>query len=347
MKIALRDSQNKVSCKKANKPVLKQANDVLVKIVYTSICGSDIERVRSKDKKWNSIVLGHEAVGEVVDIGKDVKNLKIGSRVAIIPLIPCYSCHFCGEGNYSLCEDYSFIGSRINGTFAEYIVVDYKNLLKLPEDKDFEKYVFIEPLSISLHAIYKTKIKFGQTAAVLGTGTIGLLTFQILKNLGVCDVVITDIDQKKINIAKNLGASHIVNSKDGSLTNYIKNNIDRYGVDVTFESSGANAAKIDAIHITKPKGTIVLVGTSPNKINFSGKTFELITRKELNINGSWMSYSYPFPGLEWSTALKILKNNMLDVKQMVTHRYKLEEINAAFNMIFNSDQSYCKVIINM
>ena len=159
--------------------------------------------------------------------------------------------------------------------------------------------------------------------------------------------MITDIDENKINIARKLGASHCINASEEGIEKYIGKYICKYGVDAVFESSGVNSAKSDSILAAKAKGTIVLVGTSPDDIVFKGETFELITRKELMLSGCWMSYSDPFPGLEWTTAQKILEHNMIDVKSMVTHRYKLEEVEEAFDMIFGRKESFCKVIIDM
>lgn len=349
MKVALRQGPNNMACRTIPKPELSE-DEVLVRILHVGICGSDIARVRDNDLKWDNIVLGHEAVGVIEKISNSasIKSVfKEGDKVAIIPLIPCQKCYFCSKGMYSSCTDYSFIGSRVNGALSEYLLVNFNNLIKLPDDKDLEKYTFLEPLSVAIHAIYHTDIKFGKSAIVFGAGTIGLLLFQLLKNGTFYKVIIADIDEFKLDIARQLGSFHNVNLVNESLDGYIKSNIDNNGVDDVFEVSGANSAKINSIHIVKSGGSIILVGGSNNDINFDRKTFELITRKELKLIGSWMSYSSPFPGNEWLSGVEMLKKNFIDTKPLITHRFQLENISDAFNMIIRNTEKYCKVIINI
>jgi L-iditol 2-dehydrogenase/galactitol-1-phosphate 5-dehydrogenase len=349
MKAVLRQGPNNMVCRTIKKPELSE-DGVLVRILHVGICGSDVARVRDSDPRWDKIVLGHEAVGiiEKISNSASIKSVfKEGDKVAIIPLVPCQKCYFCNKGMYSLCTDYSFIGSRINGALSEYLVVDFNNLIKLPDDKDIEKYTFLEPLTVAIHAIYHTEIKFGKSAMVFGAGVIGLLIFQLLKNRTFYKVVMADIDEFKLNIANQLGSVHNVNLVNESLDDYIKRNIDNNGVDEVFEVSGANTAKKDAIHIVKPGGSIILIGTSNNDINFDRKTFELIIRKELKLIGSWMSYSSPFPGNEWLGGIEMLKKNLIDTKPLITHRFQLENISDAFNMITRNTEKYCKLIIDI
>ncbi len=349
MKAALRQSPGKVICNNVRKPELDGSEKVLIKVLHVGICGSDISRVRDPDNKWNGRILGHEAVGIVEEVGGEVSiksSLKIRDKVAIIPLIPCFECYFCKRGMYSSCQHYSFIGSRVGGALSEYILVDPKNLIKLPDDEDILKYTLLEPLTIALHTIYQANIKLGETAVIFGAGTIGLLIMQVLKNLAYNDLVIIDIDNFKLNLAKKLGSLHNINSNRESIDQYIKKNISSTGIDIVFEVSGAISAKQSAIQIIKPGGSIILIGTSNNDNIFDGPTFELITRKELKLIGSWMSYSNPFPGVEWQVGVEILKNNLIDIKSLITHSYRLDEIEAAFSMILNNAEKYCKVMIN-
>lgn len=346
---ALRQGPGRMECKKVTKPLLKE-DKVLIKVLHVGICGSDIARVKDTDRKWDDVILGHEAVGVVEELSNNMSiesSFKEGDRVAVIPLIPCHKCYFCLKGMYSSCQNYSFIGSRVNGALCEYLVVDPANLIKLPEDSDIEKYALLEPLTVALHAIYKTNIKFGKYAVIFGAGAIGLLLFQLLKNLAQYEVVLVDIDKYKLSLAEELGSSHNINPANEILSDYIKNNIDCAGVDVVFEVSGANAAKTGAIEVLKPGGDMVLVGTSPEDAIFDGPIFELITRKELRLTGTWMSYSSPFPGNEWRTGLNILKDNLINLDTLITHRYKLCDISAAFKMILDGDNKYCKVLVSI
>lgn len=346
MKAAIKKKTKEIICIERKRPEIKNAEEAMVKILYASICGSDINRIASMDKKWDNLIPGHEAVGEIVKLGDKVKNFNIGDKVAIIPLVPCFSCVMCVQGNYEFCTNYKFIGTRLNGAFVEYIAINSRNLFKIPNEKDVEKYVFLEPLSVAIHSINKAGINFGKTAAIIGSGTIGLLIFSILNNLLAYEVATADIDNYKLKIAKEIGAKYCVNINEENLEDFIKTNINTDGVDITFESSGAAEAKSLSIIITKPRGKIVILGTSNEDLSFKRSIFELIVRKEQTVIGSWMSYSYPFPGLEWQSAFKILNNNIIDIKYLITHRFKIDDIKSAFDMIYENKQSFCKIIID-
>lgn len=349
MKAALRQGPNNVICKEIKKPELLE-DKVLIKMLHVGICGSDIARVKEDNARWDKIVLGHEAVGIIEDIADTtsrIYSLKIGDKVSIIPLIPCNKCYYCKNGMYYSCPNYNFIGSKTNGALSEYLLVKPSNLIKLPENEDILKYVFLEPLTVAIHAIYKTDIKFGKSSVIFGAGTIGLLIFQLLKNLASYQIVIADINDFKLDIARKIGSVYNINLTNGSLEDYIKRNIDDTGVDEVFEASGANSAKKDALHIVKPGGNILLIGTSNNNIEFDRETFERITSKELKLIGSWMSYSSPFPGNEWLSGIKMIKNNLIDTKSLITHRFKLKDIGEAFKIFTEGSGKYCKVIVDI
>ncbi len=344
---ALRRGPGKVEYVETSKPKNEEGK-VLVRILYTGVCGSDIARVKEENPKWDNVVLGHEAVGVVEDLSEKTSQeslLSIGDKVAIIPLVPCFQCIFCNKGEYSSCQNYSFIGSRTDGTLSEYLTVDPKNLINLPSDDNLEKYVLLEPLTVAIHAIYKTDIKFGKTAVILGAGTIGLLLLQALKGLTKYEVVMVDVDSFKLDLASRLGSLHNICPVNESLGEYVKENINDFGVDVVFEVSGSNAAISDSLRIVKPGGSIILIGTPLKETVLDIKTFEYILRKELAVTGCWMSYSHPFPGEEWKVAIKMLKDNLLEVEYLITHRYDIKDISNAFDMILENKEKYCKVLI--
>ena len=349
MKAALRQKPGVVECVDVKEPAISD-DEVLIRVKYVGICGSDIARVKDADPKWNDIILGHEAVGIIEGISEKISKeyfLNIGDKAAIIPLMPCGRCCFCIKGMYSSCINYSFIGSRVNGAFAEYLSVKPKNLIKLPADDNMEKYVFLEPLSVAIHAISQTDIRFGKKILLFGSGTIGLLIYQLLKNLISCEVIVVDIDDFKLNIAKKIGSVHNLNINNTTVQSYIEKIAGFNGIDEVFEVSGANSVIKNAIESVNSGGRIILVGTPSNDIHLDKKTFELIIRKELRLIGCWMSYSGSFPGAEWSSAVKLLNNDSINTEHLVTHRYMLKDIDKAFNMICKNTDNYCKVIINI
>jgi L-iditol 2-dehydrogenase len=349
MKAAFRQKPGVVECVEVKEPATAD-DKVLIRVKHVGICGSDIARVKDMDPKWNDLILGHEAVGIVEDISEKISKeylLNIGERVAIIPLIPCGRCRFCIKGMYSSCINYSFIGSRINGALAEYLSVGPKNLIKLPDDGNLEKYIFLEPLSVAIHAVSQTDIRFGKKVLLFGSGTIGLLIYQLLKNLISCEVIVVDIDDFKLNIAEKLGSVHNLNINNTTVQGYIEKNAGFSGIDEVFEVSGANSVIKNAIESVNSGGSIIQVGTPSSDIHFDKKTFELIIRKELRLIGCWMSYSGTFPGTEWSSAVKFLNNDSINVEHLATHRFMLKDIDKAFNMICKNTDNYCKVIINI
>jgi len=178
---------------------------VLIKVKYTGICGSDVPRVNGDACHFFPNVLGHEFSGTVVEIGEGVESLKVGDRVAGVPLVPCMKCEDCQKGNYSLCKHYSFIGSREFGSFAEYVVVPEKNAVVFDKNVSFEQGAFFEPATVALHGLQRVPFEGGKTVAILGGGTIGMFVMQWAKIFGAKEAVVFDIANERLELSKKLG----------------------------------------------------------------------------------------------------------------------------------------------
>ena len=185
---------------------------VLIKVKYTGICGSDVPRVNGDACHFFPNVLGHEFSGTVEEAGEGVTSLKPGDRVAGVPLVPCMECEDCQKGNYSLCKHYSFIGSREFGSFAEYVVVPEKNAVKFDDSVSFEQGAFFEPATVALHGLQRCDYTGGKTVAVLGGGTIGMMTMQWAKIFGAREVVVFDIVEERLELGRRLGATACINT---------------------------------------------------------------------------------------------------------------------------------------
>jgi len=316
--------------------------EVVVKVSYTGICGSDTHRFAEENDKWNKLVLGHEFSGIVHSVGEDVVIPALGDKVTAVPLVPCHECGFCARGEFSLCEGYTFVGSRIDGSFAEYVKVPAVNIVLLGEEFPLEKGAFIEPVTVCLHPILRLDNLLGQTVVVTGLGAIGLLAVQIFKAMGAKHIIASDIVPEKLEMALKMGATRGVNVADESLEDALDS---LGGADVVFESSGSNPAKLSAVRIAKGRGTVLLVGTSPRDITFEASLFERITRKELNIVGSWMNYSAPWPGIEWETAVWMLEEGLIDTDALTTHRYGIDDFQDGLDVIFGGKELFMKIII--
>lgn len=339
---ALRDGLRTVRPVEREIPDIEE-HEVLIKVAYAGICGSDIHRVSEDLDKWDRIVLGHEFSGIIEKTGSEVSGFNIGQKVSAAPLVPCHKCDACKEGNFSLCKGYTFIGSRKDGAFAEYVAFPAENLVPLSENFPLIKGALIEPVTVCLHPILRLGNLLGKTVAVTGLGGIGLLAVQVFKSMGVKNIIVSDVVDEKIQLALKLGATHGVNV----LTENLSEVADSLGgAEVVFEASGTLPGKKSAIEIAQGRGTILLVGTNPaEEVRMDGILFELISRKELNMVGSWMNYSSPWPGREWSIAAWMLETGMIQTDEIITHCFPLNEVESAFNVIYDRDEPFIKVVL--
>ena len=272
---------------------------VVVKVKYTGICGSDIPRVNGDACHYFPNVLGHEFSGVIDEIGEGVTAVKVGDRVAGIPLVPCMKCEDCQKGNYSLCKHYSFIGSREFGSFAEYVAVPEKNVVKFSDDVDFVKGAFFEPATVALHGLERTDYKGGKTVAILGGGTVGMMTMQWAKIYGAKKTVVFDIVDERLELAKRLGADAGINTKEEGFMEKAKELTDGRGYDYVFETAGNTITMKMAFELAANKAEVCFIGTPTKELSFTVDEWENMNRKEFKLTGSWMSYSAPFPGHEW------------------------------------------------
>ena len=237
MKAGVVHAKNDIRWEEIDKPTAAPGK-VLIKVKYTGICGSDVPRVNGDACHYYPNVLGHEFSGVVEEIGEGVTTLKPGDRVAGVPLVPCMKCEDCQKGNYSLCKHYSFIGSREFGSFAEYVVVPEKNAVKFDDSVSFEQGAFFEPATVALHGLQRCDYKGGHTVAILGGGTIGMMTMQWAKIFGAAKVVVFDIVQERLDLAARLGADAGINTKDPDFMDQVKELTGGRGFDYVYETAG-------------------------------------------------------------------------------------------------------------
>lgn len=321
--------------------------EVLIKVKYTGICGSDIPRVNGDACHFYPNVLGHEFSGVIEQIGENVTSLKIGDRVSGVPLVPCMECEDCIKGNYSLCKNYSFIGSREFGSFAEYVVVPEKNAVKFDKEVSFEQGAFFEPSTVALHGLKLTGYKGGKTVAILGGGTIGLFVMQWAKIFGAKNVVVFDIENERLGLAKKLGADFVVNTLDNDFIKNAKELNGVHGFDYVFETAGnINTMKM-AFELAGNKADVCFVGTPTKEITFSIKEWEQLNRKEFKLTGSWMSYSENFPGEEWALTAEFFKKDILKFdNSLIFKKIPLSKIDEAFDMYKEKGVVKGKILID-
>lgn len=306
---------------------------ILIKVKYTGICGSDIPRVNGDACHFFPNVLGHEFSGTIEETGEGVTSLKLGDRVAGVPLVPCMKCEDCQKGNYSLCKNYSFIGSREFGSFAEYVVVPEKNAVRFEDTVSFEQGAFFEPATVALHGLQRVDYRGGKTVAVLGGGTIGLFVMQWAKIFGAKEVVVFDIVEERLALASRLGATGVINTGEEGFLKKAKSLTDGRGYDYVYETAGNTITMKMAFELAANKAQVCFVGTPTKDLSFSVEGWENMNRKEFILTGSWMSYSAPFPGKEWElTAHYFETGNLKFDESFIYKKIPLSEIASAFEM---------------
>lgn len=346
MKAGVVHAKNDIRYEEIEKPKAT-AGKVLIKVKYTGICGSDVPRVNGDACHFFPNVLGHEFSGVVEEIGEGVTTLKPGDRVAGVPLVPCMKCEDCQKGDYSLCKHYSFIGSRKFGSFAEYVAVPEKNAVKFDDEVSFEKGASFEPATVALHGLRRLDYKGGKNVAILGGGTIGMMTMQWAKIFGAKSVTVFDILDERLELAKRLGADYGVNSGKEGFMDEVNAITDGRGFDYIYETAGNTITMKMAFKLAANKAQVCFIGTPTRELSFGVDEWEAINRKEFYLTGSWMSYSAPFPGDEWKLTAHYFKTGQLQFDDsFIFKKIPLSQIDTAFEMYKTPGTVRGKILID-
>ncbi|WP_312644172.1 galactitol-1-phosphate 5-dehydrogenase, partial [Hydrogenoanaerobacterium sp.] len=319
---------------------------VKVKVRATGICGSDIPRVLHNGAHFYPVVLGHEFSGDVVEIGEGVTNVKVGDTVSGAPLVPCMECNDCQNGNYSLCKRYSFIGSREQGSFAEYVVLPATNAVKYDPSIPYEQAAMFEPSTVALHGIMCNDYQGGECVAVLGGGTIGIFTMQWAKIFGSKKVVVFDIDDGRLALAKRMGADAVINTTKENYMQEAMKLTGGKGYGFVFEAAGSTATMHMAFEIAANKAKVCFIGTPHVDMTFTPKQWENMNRKEFKLTGSWMSYSAPFPGREWELTAHYFATGQLKFDpDFIFKKFPMEKAVEAFDLFKKPSQVHGKILL--
>ncbi len=309
------------------------AKDVKIKVKASGICGSDIPRVLHNGVHFYPIVLGHEFSGDVVEVGADVTSVQIGDRVSGAPLLPCLQCEDCQNGNYSLCKHYSFIGSRQQGSNADYIVIPEKNAVVFDKSISYEQGAMFEPSTVALHGLFQNDYKGGECVAILGGGTIGLFTMQWAKIFGSKKVVVFDISDERLEVATRLGADEVINTTKDGYMDQVKEITQGKGFGYVFETAGQVSTMHLSFELAGNKSHVCFIGTPHEELTFTPKLWENMNRKEFKLTGSWMSYSAPYPGKEWTLTAHYFATGQLKFDPgFVFKKMPMSQAQEAFQM---------------
>lgn len=321
-------------------------NEVLIEMACVGICGSDVHYlVHGKIGDFvvrKPMIIGHESAGVVAKLGKGVTHLKVGDRVAIEPGVPCRTCKFCKSGRYNLCKDVVFCATPpAHGNLRRYYKHAADFCFKLPDNVSLEEGAMMEPLSVGVHACKRANIGIGSTVLILGAGPIGLVSLLAAKAMGARKIVITDLMQQRLTMAKKLGADEtLLLSKDNyNEAETVKKIHELFGEepDKTIDACGAEAMIRLAIFATKTGGVAVFVGHGPSEVKVP--LVNAVCR-EVDLRGVFRYAN------DYSDALNLLTTKKIDVKPLITHHFKIEDTVAAFDTAKSGQNDVIKVMIH-
>lgn len=316
-------------------------NEVLIKMLACGLCGTDIQKIRG-DSVNKPTVLGHEVVGEIVKKGKNVSKFEIGDRVITAIHVPCFTCHYCNKGHYTICEQ--FRTNNIDpGGFAEFIRIPKLHLNhlthKVSNNVTDEEATLIEPIACCLHGLKQADIRPNDSVLIMGAGTIGILHAQLAKIKGANKVIVSDMSEFKLQKALKVGCDYAINIKEKNIIDEVNKITDGQGVDVIVIAAGVSSLVADAVNMVRRAGKIIVFsGFDKNKL----VTLDVsrFFKDEISIIGTYSVTPYEFP-----EALDLLEKRKLNTEEMITHVYPLKKLSETIDISTNPEQPVLKVII--
>jgi L-iditol 2-dehydrogenase len=336
VKAALFDEIKHMSLIEKDIPVPAE-NDVLIRVIIAGICGSEIHAYNGTHpfRKPPSI-LGHEVVGEVVQVGKNVMAIAPGDRVTIEPHFGCGECLYCSDQHYHLCKRKTVLGTtKWEGGFAEYVVAPQQTVYKVPRSFPPELTVLTEPLAVGIHAVKVADIKKGDKVAILGSGPIGLLVAVAALHAGAGVVCISDAVPYNLEVGKELGATHTVNVRQSTLKEYVTTEMGE--VDTVFVTVGVKSVVSDALSIIKRKGKIISIALFEEEVPINLNQFMI---SEAQMLGSSM-----YTKEDFDQAIQVIASKDFPLEKLVTHLFPFERINEAMEVALTKKGSPIKVLV--
>ena len=343
MKVAVMEGVGRMGYTLREIPVPKD-NEALVKLEYVGICGSDLHYYETGAIGAYVVeppfVLGHEPGGVVVEVGKDVKHLKVGDKVALEPGKTCGKCRFCREGQYNLCPDVIFFATPpVDGVFQEYVAHEAALCFKLPDNVSMLEGALIEPLAVGFHAANQGGAHAGQTAVVMGSGCIGLVSMMALKAMGVSRVYVVDVMAKRLEKALELGADGVINAREQDAVQAIMELTGGAGFDLAIETAGTEITTRQLITAAKKGATIVLVGYSASgelKLPVSMALDKELTFKTV------FRYRHMYP-----RAIDAVAAGKVNLKGIVTDVFDFDDIQNAMDRSITDKADIVKAVVKI
>jgi L-iditol 2-dehydrogenase len=341
MRALVLESKNKLVYKDVPDPQINPY-EVLIEIKSCAICGSDVHGMDgSTGRRIPPVIMGHEASGIVVKTGAGVPKWKAGDRVTFDSTIYPVDDWYTKNGLYNLSDNRMVLGVscadyRRDGAMAQYLAIPHYILHRIPDNVSYDHAALVEPLSVALHAVNLNLISNGDSAIVIGAGVIGLFIIQILKYKRVSQIIAIDQQSDRLVLAKELGATMVLNTKDNFI-NKIKNATGGRGADISFEAVGIETTVRLAIDSVRKGGAVTLVGNVTPEIQFPLQT---VVTKQINIKGSCAICG------EYPESLAMIEKGSINLKKMINTTAPLSEGGSWFHRLYNKEPGLLKVILN-
>ncbi len=341
MKALVLEEYNKLVYKDMPVPEIKD-NEVLVRVKACGICGSDVHGMDgSSGRRIPPIIMGHEASGVIEKTGGGVTQWHTGDRVTFDSTIYPLNDWYTLKGMYNLSENRKVLGVspgeyRQHGAFAEYVAVPEHILYKLPEEVDFVQAAMVEPVAVACHAIELTKLSVQDSVAVVGTGMIGLFLIQVLSNSEVGQIIAVDIDDQKLDLARQFGAHRIMNPVKQDVQKEVQKVTENRGADVVFEAVGNTESLNLSIDSVRKGGTVTLIGNLAAEVQFP---LQSVVTRQIRVQGSCaIAGEYPM-------VLKMMQKGLIDIGPMLSATAPLAEGASWFKRLYDKEPGIYKVVL--
>lgn len=319
-------------------------NEVLVEVKACGICGTDMainlwkEWARELVGDFIPMVLGHEFGGDIIEVGKEVKNFKFGERVVVEPFISCGACYFCKIGYTNLCERRKFFGVNHHGGAAKYAAVTESVLFKVPESIPYRHIPVLETVATCVRPVERAALSPGDTVAVIGPGAIGILITQITKAGGAAKVIVASTSHSKprLKVALELGADLAIISDEEDLKARVLEATEGRGVDVVFDSTGTDKGITNALDIVRRGGKVCIVGVSDDPVNI--KPFSQLMMREVDILSSLARTASA-----WYRTIKLVETGKIHLEPLIDREFSLKDSLQAFDVL--AERSAVKVVL--
>jgi len=317
-------------------------DEVLVRVRACAICGSDVHGYDgSSGRRIPPIVMGHEAAGEVAETDEAISRFQPGDRVTFDSTIYCGTCAFCRAGRVNLCNDRKVLGVscedyRRDGAFAEFVAVPERIVYAIPDELSFEHASLVEPVSVAIHAASRAAVRLDDSAVVIGAGTIGLLAMQALKRTGCGRIIAVDLDEDRLRLAKQLGATDTVNSAHNATADAVAALTGGNGADIVLEAVGIEETVGASLACARKGGTVVLVGNVTPGVAFP---LQAAVTRELNVLGSCASSG------EYPAAIALLAREEIVVEPIISATGGLEDGHRWFERLHAREPGLLKVVL--